>query len=171
MSQNHEVKFGRCITNFLSKLDGDVERIPFCEQLWEQFGMKPLDHCASCDEPERTLDFCYDCRLSFYKLCGVDTTPPPLLSPRSSDVYNDEYDSFNDEYDDDECFCSVADCANCDIYGFPCRNCANHVLDGKLGPGCPNKLLNEGEKSLTPEEILEKIRAHRFGEDESESSN
>ena len=45
----------------------------------------------------------------------------------------------------------MSDCENCVIHGFPCLNCAEHLYQGKIGPG-----FYKGERLLlksTPKNI------------------
>ena len=39
------------------------------------------------------------------------------------------------------------DCGNCKCHGFPCRNCAQYVYDGKLGEGFPKKMTQKPQRT------------------------
>ena len=48
------------------------------------------------------------------------------------------------------------DCGNCKCHGFPCRNCAQFVYDGKLGEGFP-KLKQKTPKQLPLSPIVAEL--------------
>ena len=46
------------------------------------------------------------------------------------------------------------DCGNCKCHGFPCRNCAQFVYDGKLGEGYPKMTQQMPQKSQNTKKQL-----------------